>query len=169
MKAFFRRFNCLGLVRLLGRVASDHNPQRSRLSLISQVLSEVANQGKISSLTQRLNIELPGEKRGLIGKIENAFKVIEGFCQKFLSAAIEEEARERKWRLKEENLDHPLWKNDVKNSFLELSDELKRFAQILLSLKKDLKDLKEFEEVSFQPLHGAQLDWPAFGRKCRTH
>jgi ATP-dependent DNA helicase DinG len=136
--ALSKRMDNIALTKLLGKVFSDLNPQKSKLGALKQTLDNFyadGSQPSILSLTQRLEIDLPAKKREISEINVKIFDKLERFC-----AAL---SGEQNYRLKKPLIDHPDWKGEIKSDFLALSSALSSFAQSILSLCLDLEALKD--------------------------
>lgn len=154
------RIDRVGLIRLLGKLYSDHQPLRSRLNLLRQSLSYAPRhlpQKEIASITQRVEMDLPAEKRNLVEKIEATFDALQEFCSMQLTELSQQELREQKWRLKENIFKDPLLQQNIKPIFRELSESLYRFAASLKGLVKDLEALKDAQFQESLAGHCAEI------------
>ena len=116
------------LFRSLAKIHSDAHPEVSRLMNLRDAIKERENK----SLDMRLGSDLPGEKRELLTKINDAFDKLDQF---FLS-----HSQDPKWRLTKNVLQSKNWKEDIAPLFEEMKDALKRFGASLDSIEDDLPE-----------------------------
>ncbi|HSW86821.1 MAG TPA: helicase C-terminal domain-containing protein [Rhabdochlamydiaceae bacterium] len=136
--ALSKRMDNIRLPKLLGKLFSEINPQKSRLGTLKQTLATVS-QSSILSFMQRLDIDLPAKKRNLIELNTKMFDQLDQFC----SFAPKSDFREQSILLKDPLSNHPQWKGEIKSGFLEFSSSLNNFAQSVHGLCQDLEALKD--------------------------
>ena len=139
LESFAKKNDKVDLIRFLGRIFSDHHPEKSRCNLF---LKDLHREGvKNSSLENALHIDLPGEKRQLVEKIDELFMRIDFFCQNSLKQDAGSESKEMRWRLRPEHLLSSYFQSELKPLFLEVSDKLLRMASSLGNLRGMLGDM----------------------------
>ncbi len=135
LESFSVKVDRLDLVRYLGRIYSEFQPQKSRLGLFTQDLSK-----KKSSFSKLLilllDIEIPAQKKIALTSVEEFFEKIEGFCEAYLVKEQSSEIRERRWRFSAKDMEIGVWKDEVKSSF----NLVQRECHKLFALLKQLKD-----------------------------
>ncbi|MBM3207039.1 MAG: DEAD/DEAH box helicase [Chlamydiae bacterium] len=158
LESFARKNDKLDLIRWLGRIFSDHHPEKSRCSLfLKDLISLNANN---LSLEIALQTDIPGEKRTLVLMIEEMFKKFEFFCQTYMKDDSSTDQRELKWRLKAENLLSEYWQQEVKPKCLEVADGILKIALRIGSLRSQLPDLEKHILEKLSP-HLQELEFVA--------
>jgi ATP-dependent DNA helicase DinG len=137
LDSFAKRVDCLGLIHLLSRLYSDVHPERSRLHLLHQILSRNL---RLVSLSQRLSIQLPAEKRNLQTQIETAFEQLKNIRSQFA-------ASQEKWRLTNEVLKNPQWEQECKITFQALAKQMVGFSS---QLGTTYQEIAEIDDAALQ-------------------
>ena len=75
LETFSTVIDRLELSRLLGKLYSEHHPEKSRCMVILKEFAEIGNDSSL--LRAALSTDLPGEKRALLSMIEEFFKQLE--------------------------------------------------------------------------------------------
>lgn len=140
------------LFRFLARVHSDLHPEVSRFLYLQDVLKD---KGSAHALQQRLSLDLPGEKREIISKINEAFDL--------LDENVRAQATDTKWRLTPSIFQSRQWQERIIPAFQEVKTALKRYAASLDSLVRDIENLR-LEEIKSK-IEGALGDISAVTRK----
>ncbi len=148
-----RVFDRVQLFKAMARIHSDNHPEVSRFFFLRDLLEKVGSR----SLINRLGLDLPGEKRTLTTKINEAFDL--------LHEVFPSSSRETRWRLTPEVMRGKVWQEDLIPIFRELQTELTRYATSLESLVEEVKDLRSEETKS--GIDSALLDIAAGGQKIK--
>ena len=158
LESFARRNDKIDLIRWLGRIFSEHHPEKSRCQLFLKDL--LALHVKMPSIEMALQTDIPGLKRELTVLIEDLFQKIDFFCQTYLAARGSSEEREVRFRLKAEQLLLPYWQQEIKPLFFQLSSSLQRLASMLGSLRSSCLEIDKthMEKLS---LHLQELEFIA--------
>lgn len=123
------------LYRLLNRIISEGALEQSPLGKIREkLLVQSKNSKDLLSILQRVELDIPAEKRIIMPKIAETFTLLDQFFEE----SKREDFREKKWRLRKSTLQDSLWKDNVVPAFQELVKELKKFSQMLLHWEEDL-------------------------------
>lgn len=147
LESFAQRAERIALLRLLSRLHSDTHPERSRILLLRK---ELAPLPAISpSLLQKLEIDIPAQKRICQTTLEEAFTALTQFFDKSFS-----KDKESKLRITQTIYENPLWKETVVTALSDLADELGSLAQML---KGVLYSLEEFKGTSMYEKLGYHL------------
>lgn len=144
LESFAQRFDRIAFLRQLSKLHSDTHPERARLSLLRVELSILP--AIPPSLLQKLEIEIPAQKRACQAQVEEAFAELTHF---FETLAIEKsfsKERESKRRITDAISGNPFWKEKITQALLSLAEEIQRLG---LCLKGVLTDLEEFKGASF--------------------
>lgn len=138
LESFAKKNDRIDLVRWLGRIYSEHHPEKSRCLLF---LKDILALGiKKSALEVHLQTDLPGLKRNAVVKVEELFKKIEFFAQTYLKEDKGGEAKELRWRLRPEHLLSEYWQKELKAHFIEAADDLVSIAMQLGNLRSEFSD-----------------------------
>jgi len=113
------------IMKALGKVHSEVDPGSSRLF-------HIRDHVKDKGLKTRLDIDLPGEKRGLLDEVHAAFDQ--------LDVAFARGGSSFKWRITEQVLASDEWREELMPAFGELKERLKRYVASLLSIEKELDE-----------------------------
>lgn len=138
LESFAKKNDKIDLVRWLGRIYSDHHPEKSRCMVFLKDLQGLGI--KKTSLEIHLQTDLPGEKRLVLTKIEELFKGLEFFCQTYLKEDRGQEFKELRWRLKTEHLLSEYWQQQLKPLFIEVADMMVKMVMLLGNLRSELSD-----------------------------
>ena len=158
LESFSVRVDRLDLVRYLGRIYSDFQPQKSRLGLLRVDLSK-KKKNFSKELTLLLELEVPAQKRLALELLEEFFEKIEIFCEQSLTKEQSSEMRERRWRFSAIQAGLPSWSGEIKEIFLKLQKEWRKLFSLLGLLKQEsLKDLLEADK-EFLSIHMMALDF----------
>ncbi len=158
LESFARKNDRIDLIRWLGRIFSDHQPEKSRSALL---LKEIKSQNiQNQSLELSLQVDIPGEKRHLVTLIEELFKRIEFFCQTVLKNDKTMDTKELRWRLKAEHFLSDYWQENLKSLFIEVADLLVSMAMKLGALRSQLTEYGKEVMEKFS-LHLQDLEFVA--------
>lgn len=135
LESFSTKVDRLDLVRYLGRIYSEFQPQKSRIGLFTLDLSKKKRQFS-TLLILLLDVEVPAQKKIALAALEDFFVKLEAFAEANLTKEQASEVRERRWRFSSKNMETPSWKDEVISSFLSFQRESFK----LFSLIKQLKD-----------------------------
>ncbi|MCX6989921.1 MAG: DEAD/DEAH box helicase family protein [Chlamydiae bacterium] len=136
LESFARKNDRIDLVRWLGRLYSDHHPEKSRCLLFLKDLIKL--EIKNPSLQIHLQTDLLGQKRDLVLQIEELFKRIEFFSETYLKADRGSESKEVRFRLKPEHFLSEYWQTQLKPLFIQVADSLVKMAMQLGNLRSDI-------------------------------
>ncbi len=144
---FASRINQLSLLKLLNALSTEKTRTTpGKLAFIKQKIHEHFAHAsmEISSLHNRLLIDIPGMRRDLTSRIHEAFGAYLHFLQAMqpVNAKIEGVSGEDKLRILPDHYLHSCWKEQVIPNTLELSSALLRFTQGITALLKDIKNQK---------------------------
>lgn len=141
---FASRLSRLDILRLLGRLNAEKPGGKSfgKLPLLKEkltpfVLKEPSK--NFLSLINSLTIDLPALRRDLIKSLSDTFHSYHQFIQKVLGE--EEFFEEGKLRLLQNHFKCNEWNNDVAIKSKDLSNQIRKYAQVLSSLEDEIKDL----------------------------
>jgi ATP-dependent DNA helicase DinG len=98
------------------------------------------------TILQKLDIEIPAQKRLCQTRLEEAFAELTHFFETIASETLLTKERELKYRITEPILANPFWKQNVVKSLLSLAEEIQRLVAGLSGL---LVDMEEFEGAPF--------------------
>lgn len=148
LESFSTRVDRLDMVRHLGRIYSEFQPQKSRIALFSQDLSQ--RKTKFSQEWLLLfQIEIPAQKKCVLEKLEELFAKIESFCEQHLVKEQASEIRERRWRFSSELAGIPFWKEEIEAIFSQLQKENdKLFTLLKRFIEEGLSGLSELDKES---------------------
>jgi ATP-dependent DNA helicase DinG len=134
LESFAQRFDRIAMQRLFARIHSESHPERSRLHLLRK---ELSTQSAISpSLLQKLETEVPAQKRNCQTSLEEAFAKLTHFFETLLVS------KETKRRITDAITELPLWKNEIVPVLLTLSEEIERLSLALQGILTDLETYK---------------------------
>lgn len=98
---------------------------------------------EVTSILNRLNIGLPGLRRDLLHQSQELFKAYLDFSQTCKNSISNEQTQEEsKLRLLQYHHTHPYWQKNLIPLSKTLCESIKRYAQALVALTADLKQLK---------------------------
>ncbi len=122
----------LGKLNLLKKKIDEHFPFQD--DFISKILSKI-------------EIDLAGEKQVISSFIQEAFQSLIFFFN-HVSTSKDPDEGERKWRLKKEHYNHPLWSGEVVVKIKHLTESIKRFIFSIDALEADIAylDNEKFNE-----------------------
>lgn len=135
-----KRMDSIGLVQLLGKLFSEHTPQKSRLGNLRLTLAKFYTDHAQIGLIQKLEIDLPAKKREAVEISKRAFEKLETFCETLFADGRPREFREQTYRLQPSS---PIWESDIKKAFLELSTSLSGLALAINALSMDFEAIKD--------------------------
>lgn len=144
LESFAQRFDRIAFLRQLAKLHSDAHPERSRLLLLKKELSALPMIPP--TLLQKLEIELPAQKRMCQAQLEETFAELSHFFETIIADTPLVKEKEMKRRITEGISANPFWKDKIIKSLLALADEIQRLA---VGLKGILSDLEEFKNASF--------------------
>jgi ATP-dependent DNA helicase DinG len=158
LESFSVKIDRLDLVRYLGRIYSDFQPQKSRLGLFTADLSKKRSCFS-RALTLLLDVEVPAQKRIALESVEELFVKIEKFCEDFLPKEKGSEIRERRWRFSSKEAAIESWKEGVQGSFELVQTEWNKLFGLLKQLKSEaLQDLCDGDKESLS-IHVTALEF----------
>lgn len=143
---FATRIAQLGILRLLARLTSEkHGKMQGKLPLLKEKIQECCKKNvtsQVNSLTNRLEIDLPGLRKNLLREIIDTFQAFGLFAQTLQSPSNNDlEWKENKQRLLPFHTTHPDWGNKIVPAVQRTMEESKRYIAALVSLEEDLKAL----------------------------
>ncbi len=142
LESFAQKFERIAFIRQLARLYSESHPERSRATLLRQELSVLSVIPP--RLLQKLEIDIPAQKRECQTQLEQAFADLTHFFETVLENNTP--SKESKKRITEFVAENPFWKKDIVPSLLRLSEEILRLSQMVKGI---LTDLEEFEDAPF--------------------
>ncbi|NDD58811.1 MAG: ATP-dependent DNA helicase DinG [Chlamydiae bacterium] len=148
LDSFAKKTDKMDLVRWLGRIQSDHHPEKSRLALL---LKDIGSLGvRISSLDILLQVDIPGKKRDLVILIESLFKEIDFFYQTYIKQGRDLEGRETNTRLTSDLLLSETWQVKIKPEFMLVAESLVGLSMLLGSIRSQCSELDKvvYEKLS---------------------
>ncbi|MBS0628044.1 MAG: hypothetical protein JSS09_07530, partial [Verrucomicrobia bacterium] len=155
LESFSVKIDRLDVVRSLGRIYSDHQPQKSRLGLLKADLAG-KNISFPPAVAMAIDIEIPAQKRIAVAAIEQFFILVEEFCEQELLSESSSEIKEKRWRFSDEKAKIPRWTEDVTKVFLSAQQEWNKLFSSLDLLKQELErgvvGNKDFLSVHFTAL-----------------
>ena len=157
LESFSVKIDRLDLVRYLGRIYSDHQPQKSRLGLLK---SDLASKGVncSSTLAMAIDVDIPAQKRIALATLEQFFLSVEEFCEQELISESSLEMREKRWRFSDEKTAISRWQEEVKGLFTFVQEEWKKLFSSLELLKQEIgRGLSDTNKDLFS-LHFTALD-----------
>jgi ATP-dependent DNA helicase DinG len=158
LESFSIRIDRLDLVRYLGRIYSEFQPQKSRLGLFMVDLKKKKKMFS-SALTLLFDVEIPGQKRAALECVEEFFAKVELFCETSLAKEQGSEMREKRWRFSSESAGLTVWQEEIREVFTRLQESFRRLFSLLDQLKKEaLKDLIEADRESLS-IHLISLEF----------
>ncbi|MBS0604759.1 MAG: DEAD/DEAH box helicase family protein [Verrucomicrobia bacterium] len=144
LESFAQRFERIAFLRQLAKLHSDSHPERSRLMLLRQELSVLS--AIPPTLLQKLEIDIPAQKRVCQTQLEEAFAELSHFFETHLADKPFFKEKESKKRITDGVSENPFWKETIVKSLLNLAEEIQRLSQMLNGI---LTDLEEFKGASF--------------------
>ncbi len=158
LESFSVKLDRLDLVRYLGRIYSEFQPQKSRLGLFMQDLSKKKSNFS-RALVLLLDIEVPSQKKLALTSVEELFEKLEKFCEEHLSKEQASEIRERRWRFSAKEAAIPSWKEGIQESFLTVQREWNKLFALLKQLKNEaLQGLSDGDKESLS-MHVMAFDF----------
>ena len=139
LESLAKKNDKIDLIRWLGRIYSDHNPEKSRSQLFLKDL--ISLNVKNTTLEMHLQTDLPGEKRQTAVKIEELFQQLEFYCQTYLKEDKGNESKDLRWRLKADHLLSSYWQTNIKPLFLDVSESILKIAMMLGNIRSQLRDV----------------------------
>jgi ATP-dependent DNA helicase DinG len=158
LESFSTRIDRLDMVRHLGRIYSEFQPQKSRIALFSQDLSQ-----KKTKFSQEwlllFQIDIPAQKKCALEKLEELFVLVEAFCEQYLMKEQASEIREKRWRFSSESAAHPSWKEEIEPLFFQVRQECdKLFILLKRFIEEGLVGLSELDRESLS-IHTVAFDF----------
>jgi ATP-dependent DNA helicase DinG len=150
LESFAQKFDRIIFLRQLAKLHSDSHPERSRLTLLRQQLSALSVIPP--PLLQKLEIDIPAQRRTCQADLEEAFAGLTHFFETVISDRPLSKERDSKKRITDAISGNPFWKETIVKSLLALSEEIQRLSQMLKGVLADLEDFKEapfYEKLSF--------------------
>ncbi len=148
LESFSTRISRLEVVRYLGRIYSEIQPQKSQIGLLKAALSSKKKQISSPCLVL-LDVEIPAQKRASLEAFNSFLEEVEIFCEKELVKEQGAESREKKWRFAPETLLSSRWVEGVQKKFDFLQEEWGRFFSALELLRTELQRGFSEEEKEF--------------------
>lgn len=142
LESFAQRFDRMAFLRQLAKLHSDTHPERSRLALLRIELSVLSAIPPV--LLQKLDIELPAQKRRCQTQLEETCAQLMHFFETLMAEQLS--SKESKRRITEAIFENPFWKENSVKALLLLAEEIQRLS---LGLKGVLTDLEEFKGAAF--------------------
>lgn len=147
---FASRTSHIGLLRLVARLAADRTGKvYGKLPVLKDKLQQhyrKESPREVTSILNRLTLDLPGLRRDLLQQAHDAFTAFSHFAQLFNEsgkAMLHDAAHgENKLRILPLHHSHQYWKEHLIPFSKALSDALSRYAGALNALTTDLKQLK---------------------------
>lgn len=151
---FASRVSQLDVMRIMARLTAEKGGKvQGKLPLLKDKLSNHYKNdlsGNVSSIHNRLTIDLPGIRRELLKHAQEAFDAFFEFAQLLQGSArnIEEAPGEGKLRLLPHHHTHPSWHHKLEPLTTQLNQSIQRYSQGIKALSEDVKQLKNsaFEE-----------------------
>lgn len=138
LESFSVRIDRLDLVRYLGRIYSDNQPQKSRLGLLKSDLIGKKIQFSPAAATA-IDVEIPAQKRIALAALEQFFLSIEEFCQQELISESSLETREKRWRFSDEKTATLRWQEGIKGLFIAVQEEWNKLFSLINLLKQEIE------------------------------
>ncbi len=148
LESFSIRISRLEIVRYLGRIYSEIQPQKSQIGLLKAALS-IKKKQIPSSCLLLLDIEIPAQKREALEAFNDFLEEVELFCEQELLKEQSVELRDKKWRFSPEKLSSLKWCEDVQGKFLLLQEAWNKFFLSIDLLKKELVRAFSIEDKEF--------------------
>jgi len=144
---FASRISQMDLMRQTARLASEKKGQsHGKLPLLKdKIIGHYRNNfsNDVSSILNRLNMDLPGLRRDLLQQSHEAFNAFFEFTHSFqISSSEEHSFGESKLRILPHHHQHKYWKERLIPLSQQLCTSIQRYAQALTGLINDLKLLK---------------------------
>lgn len=143
---FAERLSQISMLRLLARLGGEKNGKLTLLKSKLQGFYRHRTPKEYSSLSSRLNIDLPAMRQDLLVQIGDLFYAFGAFSHAFQtkhsSSGDENTYGESKFRLLPTHKTHPDWTECI-SSTKKLIGAIHRYAQAVNSLEHDLKALKD--------------------------
>lgn len=144
---FASRISQLDLMRLTARLAAEKKGQTiGKLPLLKDKITGHYRKefsGDVASILTRLDIDLPGQRRDLLHLSQEMFEAYLEFAQTCRNSLSEEQVQgESKLRLLQYHQTHPQWEAKLLPTSKALCESIKKYAQALVALTEDLKQLK---------------------------
>ncbi len=153
LESFAQKFERIAFLRQLAKLHSDSHPERSRLMLLRQELSVLSAAPPV--LLQKLEVDIPAQKRTCQEKLEEAFAELTHFFETVIADKPFSKDRDSKKRITDGVSQNPVWKQNIVKSLLTLSEEILRLSQMLKGVSTDLEEFKGapfYEKLAFHLL-----------------
>jgi ATP-dependent DNA helicase DinG len=158
LESFSTRIDRLDMIRHLGRIYSEFQPQKSRIALFYQDLFRKKTQFSQEWLLL-FQIDIPAQKKCALEKLEEVFLDIETFCERHLVKEQSSEVRERRWRFSAENAAILAWKEEIEPLFAQVQQECdKLFTLLKRFVEEGLKGLSDGDKDSLS-IHTVAFDF----------
>lgn len=140
---FAEQANQLGIMRSLARLGSDkHGESYGKLYLLKMALQDVYKHAiptQVSSIIERLTLELPNVRKDILILCAGAFEALANFSQVLRPNSYEDNSLAGfKTRLLPPFLTHPLWQKEVVPRMKLLVDAMDQYTLAVHSLEKEL-------------------------------
>ncbi len=143
---FASHISQLDIMRLMARLASEKGGKvNGKLPLLKEkIISHYRNNfsPKVSSIQNRLTIDLPGMRRDLLQHTHEAFKLFAEFS-KLAHETEQNSPTENKLRIYPHHQEHVRWTQQLMPSAKQLNDSIQRYAQGLKAIIEDIKQLND--------------------------
>lgn len=144
LEHFAEKVSKFDLQKLMARLYSESKTEvrLGKLNQLKRKIDEhfVYHDEVVEAILCKIEIDLPGGKQLITNFLQEAFQTLTFFFGQ-ISERKEGEDPERKYRLRKEHLEHPLWKSEVVSKVKLLSEALKQFCLTLNSLELDIQFL----------------------------
>lgn len=144
---FASRISQVDLMRLTARLTTEKKGQANgKLPLLKEkIIGHFRKDfsSDVSSILSRLNVDLPGLRRDLLQQAHETFSAFFEFTQSAQpSSSDEHPVGESKLRILPHHHTHKDWKERLMPLSKALSESIQRYAQALIAIITDLKQLK---------------------------
>jgi ATP-dependent DNA helicase DinG len=142
---FAERVTRWDLQRNLARLLSEKkgDARLGKLNMLKKKIDEhfLCQDDDITKILTKIEVDLSGEKQVINHFIQDSFQSLIFFFNHVFTGKETDEG-ERKWRLKKEHYEHPLWKTEVATKIKQLQEAIKRFIISIESLEADISYLE---------------------------
>ena len=145
---FAQKVTQLDLLRIIGRLAAEKGGKAlGKLTQLKEKILAIFKTktppAEISSILNKMNIDLPGIRTDALKLITEGFDKFHNFINlvKNPSRNAEDHTGENKLRILPEHYGHPYWSGEIKRHIEELVKVLQKYVQVISSLENAVKAL----------------------------
>lgn len=145
---FASKLSTLNMLKLLSRLMSEkHGKNHGKLPQLKNKLENFYKGNhtrEVSSILNRLQIDLPGMRRDLVTQFMETFNAMNDFINNFIrDDEDDEKIQENKLRILSTHAKHDYWLSHIHARSKKTSNAIGSFVEALNALDNDIKGLKE--------------------------